>query len=244
MNEATIAARLYGPSPEPVASHPMPDDDTAARLFGASQQPQQAAGARDPAARLFGGPDADPEPVAAEEREPITDDELLARLYPEEPEPVELDPVPADVQALRDAQDRRTFSAQTTYRDAAPDGDFEALGIDPEVGRKGMAEVREIFADLDLTPGDVRGLRERAERLRDAPVDPIAQREAAVDALNREFGKGAAQAWREARALVARDPRVSKIIETMGLGDDAATIVRLAHVARAQRLSGKLKGVK
>lgn len=242
MNDATIAARLYGaPPPEPVASHPTPGDDAAERLFGASQQPQQATGARDPAARLFGGPDADPGPAEDEEREPLTDDEHMARLYPEKPDPVELDTVPPEVKELRDAQDRRTFSAQTTYRDAAPDADFEALGIDPEVGRKGMAEVRELFADLDLTPGDVRGLRERAEKLRDAPADAFAQREATVDALNREFGQGAKQALREARALVARDPRVAKMIETMGLGDDAATIVKLAHVARAQRLAGKLK---
>lgn len=246
MDDTTTAAILYGTPttpPTPAPATQTPADEMAERMFGATApKPEEPTTATDPAARLFGGPDAEPAPEEA--RQPRTDEELQAVLYPEPEKPAALAEVPPEVRELRDLPERRMFSAQEMLSEAVPDPtdeQCEAQGVDPEAARHGMVELREMFADLELGKLDVRDLRTRAETLRDTPVDTIAQREAAVEALNREFGQGAYQAWQDARALVARDPRVGKVIETMGLGDDADTIVLLAKKARSQRVAGKLK---
>ena len=234
--EAELGEALYG-TPATPAPTEAPQADSAPRPRTEAELGEA----------LYGKPAAAPvlQPPAEEPPQQRTAEELAAAMYPKDAEPVQLDPVPAEVQELRDDIARRMYSAQDTLREAvpeAPEETFTTEGIDPAVGRKALAEVREMFADLDLGPREVQDLRQRAERLRDAPVDPIAQREAAVEALNREFGQGAKQAWRDARALVARDPRVGKLIEAMGLGDDPDTVLLLARTARSQRIAGKLKG--
>lgn len=243
MDDATAAAILYGTPTKPATTPQTPADEMAERLFGATApKPEAPTTATDPAARLFGGPDAGPAPDVPHRLH--TEEEMQAILYPEPEKPAPLAEVPPEVQELRDLPERRMFSAQEMLSDAVPeptDEQCEAQGVDPEVARRGVVELREMFADLDLGKLDVRDLRTRAETLRDTPVDTIAQREGAVEALNREFGNGAYRAWMDARALVARDPRVGKMIEAMGLGDDAETIVLLAKKARSQRVAGKLK---
>lgn len=230
-----LAEALYG-TPDPAARSPSaPQLRTEAELGEAMYGKPQAA---QPQAQ----PDATSEP--ARQR---TAEELAEAAYPEPPEPVQLDPVPAEVQELRDDVARRMYSAQDTFRDAIPDADeaqraeLAAQGITPEAGRKATAELREIAADLDMSPADVAKVRQRATLVRETQPDVIAQREATVDALNREFGNDAKQAWRDARALVARDPRVGRMIEAMGVGDDPEVVLMIARVARAQRVAGKLK---
>lgn len=244
MDDATAAAILYGTPTKPATAPQTHADEMAERMFGATApKPEAPTTAKDPAARLFGGPDAEPAPE--EPRRPRTDEELQAVLYPEPEKPAPLADVPPEVQELRDLPERRMFDAQSMLRDAVPELSVEQCeehGLDPDAMRQGTAEVREIAVDLDLGALDVRDIRTRAERLRAEPVDTITQREGAVEALNREFGNGAYQAWLDARALVARDPRVGKVIETLGLGDDADTIVMLARKAHSQRAAGKLKG--
>jgi hypothetical protein len=245
MDDATIAERMFGTTPPPAApAQPSAGDIAAERMFGATApKPEAPTTAKDPVARLFGGPDAEPAPE--EPRQPRTDEELQAILYPEPEKPAPLADAPPEVQELRDLPERRMFDAQSMLRDAVPeltDEQCDEHGLDPDAMRQGTAEVREIAADLDLGALDVRDIRTRAERLQAEPVDVITQRESAVEALNREFGSGAHQAWLDARALVARDPRVGKMIEAMGLGDDADTIVMLAKKARSQRAAGKFKG--
>lgn len=188
------------------------------------------------------------------------DNDLAELLYPASPKPSDavetpqnnddetplvLAEVPPEVQALRDLPERRLYDIQAMLRDALPDltdKQCEAEGINPADARLARAEIREIAADLDLGAQDICTLGELSRQVRSAQVDPITQREGAVEALNREFGNGAYQAWLDARALVARDPRVGKMIEAMGLGDDADTIVMLAKKARSQRVAGKFKG--
>lgn len=245
LDDATMAERLYG-TPKPAATRPPVDEATAMaeRLYPSTPKPEAkpAEPVNDPAARLFGGPDT--EPAQDEPHRPHTDAEMQATLYPEPEKPAPLAEVPPEVQELRDLPERRMFDAQSMLRDVVPeltDEQCEAEGIDPAVARQGAIELREMAADLDLGVLDVRTLRTRAETLRSTPMETIPQREAAVDALNREFGSGAKQALRDARALVARDPRVARAVEAMGLGDDAETIVMLAKKARSQRVAGKLK---
>lgn len=226
MDESTIAAVMFDAPPPP---------EPAITLTGATP-------VADPAARLFGGPDTEPAPTEA--REPSTEAEQAAALYPEAEKPAPLADLPLEVKELRDLPERRMFSAQETFSEAIPDLSDEVCkeqGADPAVMRQGAVEVREIAADLDLGIPEVQTLRQRAGQLSESPVEAITQRESAVEALNREFGNGAYQAWQDARALVARDPRVGKVIEAMGLGDDADTIVMLARKARSQRAAGKFK---
>lgn len=245
LDDATIAERLYG-TPKPTRPQASVDevDVMAERLYPSTPKPavKPAAPVNDPAARLFGGPDT--KPVKDEPHRMHTDEEMQAILYPEPEKPAPLVEVPSDVQELRGLPERRMFDAQSILRDAVPEltaEQCEAEGIDPAVARQGAIELREMAADLDLGVLDIRSLRTRAETLRSTPVETITQRAAAVDALNREFGTGAKQALRDARALVARDPRVARAVEAMGLGDDAETIVMLAKKARSQRVAGKLK---
>lgn len=220
----------------------------AERLFGATAPKPEAKpveSVNDPAARLFGGPDT--ELAKDEPHRQHTAKEMQAILYPEPEKPAPLAEVPPEVQELRDLPERRMFDAQSMLRDVVQeltDEQCEAEGIDPADARQATVELREMAADLDLGALDVRALRTRAETLRSTPMEAIAQREAAVDALNREFGSGAKQALRDARALVARDARVARTIEAIGLGDDAETIVMLAKKARSQRVAGKLKSGK
>ena len=221
----------------------VPPPDTPAAPADSAPRPRTEAELGE---ALYGKPAPAPalQPASDEPPTQRTAEELAAAMYPKDAEPVQLDPAPPEVQELRDDIARRMYSAQDTLREAvpeAPEETFTAEGIDPAVGRKALAEVREMFADLDLGPREVQGLRQRAERLRDAPTDVITQREASVEALNREFGNDAKQAWRDARALVARDPRVGKLIEAMGLGDDPDTVLLLARTARSQRATGKLR---
>lgn len=193
---------------------------------------------------MFGSNPAPAAPAQDEPHRPHTEKEMQAILYPEPEKPTPLAELPPEIQDLRGLPERRMFDAQSMLRDVVQeltDEQCEAEGIDPAVARQATAEVREVAADLDLGALDVRALRTRVETLRSTPVETITQRESAVEALNREFGNGAKQALRDARALVARDGRVGKLVEAMGLGDDAETIVMLAKKARSQRVAGKLK---
>lgn len=231
-----LAADLYGTPSTSTTPATTPQTDSAPRLRTQAELGEA----------LYGKPSPQPvlQPASDEPTPARTFEQIAEDHYQKDAEPVQLDPVPPELQELRDDIARRIYSAQDTLREAVPEAtdEFcEAQDVDPKEERKARAEVRECCADLDLGPSQIQSLRQRAERLRETPVDAIVQRESAVDALNREFGNDAAQAWRDARALVARDPRVGKLIEAMGLGDDANTIVLLARTARSQRIAGKLK---
>lgn len=234
---AELAADLYGGEPSTPAPTEAPQTDSVPRLRTEAELGEALYGKTSTVAPVLRPPSDEP----AQQR---TFEQIAEDHYQKDAEPVQLDPVPPEVQELRDDIARRMYSAQDTLREAipeAPDEFCEAQDVDPKEERKARAEVREMCADLDLGPSEVQSLRQRAERLRETPTDVITQREAAVDALNREFGQGAKQAWRDARALVARDPRVAQLIEAMGLGDDPDTVLLLARKARSQRLAGKLK---
>lgn len=229
-----LGAALYGGggAPPAPAEPPAQPADSAPRLRTEAELGEALYGKPAPAPELRPPSDEPPQPRTFEQ---------IAEAHYQKDEPVPLDPAPPAVEQLRDDVARRMYPAQVTFAEVAPDTDFKAQGIEPETGRKAMAEMREMFADLELAPQDVQSLRRRAERLRDAPIGATAQQQAANEALNREFGPAAAQALQVARLLVARDPRVAKLIDHMGLGDDPETVVMLARKARSQILAGKLR---
>ena len=240
-----LAAALYG-TPAPTTSQPAQANaqgeavatpltqrtsaELAAALYGNSAAPQQP---------------ATPEQAGGNEEEqtkPRTQEELAAAIYGPKDDGEPLDPVPEEVAALRDDPLRRMYPAQVNLQEAIPDQLFTSVeGVEEQAGRKVARELREMAADLDLGRGEVQTLRSRAAFVHEHKPDPAAQREAAVEALNREFGNGAKQALRDARALLQRDPRTAKIIEAMGVGDDPQVVLMIARAARQQRVAGKFK---
>lgn len=234
-----MSARMFGgttPSAQPAATLTTPDQDMAARLYGGTAPTQSTA--------LYANSDHQALQQQAEpeaDRPPRTEQEQADHLFGDKAAPVELEPVPDEVKALRDTTERRMFSAQQTLREAIPDATEPAEGFDLATTNKAMAEVREIAADLELGPTEVQQLRHRAELVRAAPPAEAEQVDAAIHALNTRFGNDAKQALRDARALLARDPRAAKVIENLGLGNDPHTVVMLAERARAQINAGKLK---
>lgn len=93
---------------------------------------------------MYGKPPPPPvqQPPSDEPTQARTAEELAEAAYPKPPEPVQLDPVPAEVQELRDGVARRLYSAQDTFRDAIPDADeaqraeLAAQGITPRPGAR------------------------------------------------------------------------------------------------------------
>lgn len=68
-----------------------------------------------------------------------------------------------------------------------------------------------------------------------------AWREEVVTRLNAEFGHGAKQALRDARALIAKDPRWIQMIDRRDAGDHPETVIFFARLAKQARSSGRLK---
>lgn len=209
------------------------DDSLAERLFGATapvNNPQ---------------PSSNAQPTSNEgseetTRQPKNETELAQSLFPEKPKPPELAKVPEEVQAIRETSERKMFDAQTMLREALPDNMFEDQGVDPNKASIALREMREVAADLDFGANEVMTIRQRAQALQTQPIEPLVQAIQTEEVLIARFGSDASQALADARLLLQRDPRASKVIEVMGLGNDAATIVMLAEKARSQIGSGKL----
>lgn len=226
MLDDTALAKLYPPPPEPEAA-PAPATDAAGALYGTT---------------LTDSPDP-----ADEGLEATTTDEKAEALYGDPEPPPNVVSVPDNIRALREGDpDRKVYSPQSAYNRVLEDGLLDPLdgspgNLPPEARPAVVAELREIAADLGLAPTDVELIRTRAGMARTTPVKPEAAIDDAVTQMNAAFGQDAKRAWLDARALVARDPRVAKLIEGLGLGNDGRTLVAIAQAARRQRAAGRLK---
>lgn len=229
---ASMAARLYGgPAPaEQAPATPQPAASAASQLYDAPPEPQQAT------------PEAAPTP--AMEAKPA---DVQQALYGER-EALPAIEIPENIQTMRAADGaRQMYSPQGTYASVLPDdlwaGDETAKAIPEPVQRAALAELREMAADVAMSSDDVRALQSIARQIPEAPsdADRIAWREQAVTRLNETYGNGAAQAFRDARAFIAQDPRRAKILDNKGLGDHPDTVLMVARLARQARMQGKLK---
>lgn len=226
---ASMAARLYGGTAledQPQAA-PQPAASAASQLYDAPTEPPQAT------------PDA---PV--EETQPADVQQALYGEGEELPTAV----IPENIRAMREADGaRQMYSPQGTYASVLPDdlwsSDETAKAIPEPVQRAALAELREMAADVAMSNDDVRALQSIARQIPEAPsdADRIAWREQAVTRLNETYGNGAAQAFRDARAFIAQDPRRAKILDAKGLGDHPDTVLMVARLARQARMQGKLK---
>lgn len=171
---------------------------------------------------------------------PRTDEQIQEKLFSSEEDDEPLIEVPPEVQAIRNRQDRKMFSAQQTLREAISESDFTIPdGTDPKQVTRAVRELRELAADMDFGPREITFIRDRAAAIKASPQDPASQQAAAIEALEREFGSDAAQALNDARALLLRDPRAANLIGSMNLGNDPEMVVLIAKTARSQRAAGK-----
>lgn len=220
--QAQIAATFYDATP--AASAPSQLYDTAAA---------------EPARAIE---DIPPAPQAAR-----TQEEREQAFYGKPEAPPAID-IPENIKALRGADGtRKMYSPQGTYAAVLPDdlwaSEESAKDIPEPVQRAAIAELREMAADVAMSNDDVRALQSIALQIPEAPsdADRIAWREQAITRLNETYGNGAAQAFRDARAFIAQDPRRAQILDAKGLGDHPDTVLMVARLARQARMQGKLK---
>lgn len=223
------------------------DAALAAKFYPNSHPPEKAASRPAPES-----PQATPEPAGA----PVLSEEARAeasgeRLFNKAPEPFVDVNAPEEVKALRDADGaRKMFSAQETYKTDLPLADFEAV-----VGQEGPDGVpftqeqavqaagvwREVVADLELAPADVRELVPIFKAPPPTPEVQAANRTAAMKWLVAAHGDRAGFALEAARALIARDPRTAALLDHSGAGDDVRVVRKIVGAAMRQVQSGKLK---
>lgn len=152
---------------------------------------------------------------------------------------------PEEVKALRDADPaRRLYSAQETYKGELSAEVFDSVegeGITPEVRQQAAATWREIAADIELSPVEVRELIPVFQAPPPAPEVQEANRAASFKWLNEAHGDQAGFALAAAQALVARDPRVAALLDHSGAGDDVRVVKKVVAAALKAVASGKLK---
>lgn len=130
----------------------------------------------------------------------------------------------------------------------------EAIGTTIQIGdqsvevtrklvNKVVSEVRATVGDLGMNAEEAKAFVSSVKRAGkgEAPQDRVPGRESAVEMLNAEHGVNAAQALRAARAYVEKNPKLGRVLELSGLGDDPATVATIARRAFALQRSGKLK---
>lgn len=235
MDDASIAECMFGAT--------SPKVPTTLITSGATMSHDDV-----PAAHVITRPeDDDPDEFygvdATETKTPEEQAEALYGPKEEETAPVE---IPPEIAKLRAEDSARTmYSPQSVFAEVIHDNIFaqaeDAHTIDQKHIKATIKEMREIACDLGLSAHDAALLRDRAAALSREPVEAGKQIDVAVDMLNRTFGREAKQALNDARKLVARDFRVGRLIESLGLGNDPETVVTLARAARSQRNAGRLK---
>lgn len=156
--------------------------------------------------------------------------------------------VPGEIQDLRkqaieEDPARRMYPPEKQIT-AISDTAFDSVeSLTPQQRTEVVEEMRRIAADVSFGNADIQGLLSRASALQANPIPPEQQQAIAMRDLRLQFDgeKGAAKALADARALLNRDPRAKKILLALGLGDDSATIIRLAKQAARERARGRLK---
>jgi hypothetical protein len=247
MNTSDMAVALYGEATavQPIAT-PRPAAGVEAPEHGMPAGPTLTPTTHAQAANTLYG-----EPISAKAAAVENAEEGSAPpSKQEESSHIKID-VPDHVKAERESdQGRKLYSAQAQFKSALPDNLFDpqeiegedaAAPISPEVRKAVVSELRDMAADLGLEPLEVKEFQQRSALLRTSPVPVSQQVQDSIDALNAAFGKDASKCLKDARALIAKDPRTAQIVDALGLGNDSRTILTLAHAARRARAAGKLK---
>ena len=150
--------------------------------------------------------------------------------------------VPAEIRQQRADAARKLYGGDAELAKVMPDEMFKEAGVAPDVQAALAAEVRAIAGDLGLVPADVGGIRTAlaAERANPASDERrVANREQIIDAMNRQYGQGAKQAWLDARNFLAQDPRRAAFLAPVG--DDPKTALRIVELAQRAKKAGRLR---
>jgi hypothetical protein len=148
------------------------------------------------------------------------------------------DAIPDSIKELRNESIRKLYSAQKEFAEAIPDSLFDSAGLDYEVQEVLSQEIREMAMDVGMNSSDIPDIITAMSKPPLTPVQRISARETAVTLLNNEFGPGAKQALRDARAFVQQDPRRNAMLQS--IGDDPTIVLKVARLARVAKMSGKL----
>ena len=134
---------------------------------------------------------------------------------------------------------QRDPAALAELAQALPDAEFidEASGIDAELAPIVATELRALAADAGMTAQDVQLVREAYAQRAQTEAEQIADGEQAIAELNRIYGQGAAQAWRDTKRFVAADPRRAQLLAPIGF--DPTVVVKITALAQAAKAAGK-----
>lgn len=180
------------------------------------------------------------------EQQPVTTQQT-SESQPAEARPAEaqaggeLAPVPDAVRELRDDPLRRMFSPQGTFASVQLEEAMRDVALPAELKTAAAIEFREIFADIGASPQDAHELVNAVSVFSAEPV--TAERDAsnandAIGLLNQHFGNDAANALKDAQQMIARDPRIVKMLDQSRLGNDPKTVLKIAQLARSAKLRG------
>ncbi|TCK94129.1 hypothetical protein B0G74_0665 [Paraburkholderia sp. BL9I2N2] len=195
----------------------------ADRLFGKSSVPSA------PADQLPPVEAAKPAEATQADAKPATETPAAA---------IEL---PDAIRELRDDPLRRMFSPQGTYASVQLEESMKDVALDPAVKTAAAVEFREIFADFEASPQDAHELVSAATRFTAEPMTTerdASNTNAAIELLNQHFGNDAKSALAAAQQMIARDPRLSRMLDQTRLGNDPKTVLKIAQLARSAKMRG------
>lgn len=230
---AAIADRLYA-SPAPAAVTP------AATPPAAVVQPDSAMRERGRAALEVRV--AEQTRAAAEKARPTDDASIAERTWGEKEASAPLVDVPDAIKTLRDDPLRRMFSPQGSFASVQLEESMADLALDPAIRTAAAAEFREIFADIGASPQDAKELVDTASRFHAEPMTPerdATNTNAAIQILNEHYGTDAKAALATAHEMIARDPRIAKILDASRLGNDPQTVLKIVQLARSAKQRGE-----
>lgn len=191
------------------------------------------------AAAIYGGepPAAHAPPAESVAR---TFDEIAVAMH-DKPEPL-AEELPAEIQALRDADPARAiYDDRTQYKAAGIDQALGELGIEGQAAEAEHKAWAGVFADMGLDAVDAAAMVRVGLIDEPTPEEAAAWPEQAQAALRETFGDDAQQALADARLLVGRDPRLKDFLNRTGLGDHPHVVKLAAQRARALIANGTLK---
>lgn len=231
-----LAARLY---PSSAPSTPAADTSAPPPVVEPMAAPNDAAEAAR-AAQLARGAEINAQAAADNAETERRKTPIEDRMWADKPEAPKAE-VPDAIRELRDDPLRRMFSPQGTYASVQLEAAMKDVAADPEIKAAAAAEFREIFADIGASPQDAHELVDAATRFTAEPM--TAERDAsntnaAIQLLNEHFGNDAKSALAAAQQIIARDPRIARMLETSRLGNDPQTVLKIAQLARSQRARG------
>lgn len=222
---------------------------SAAALYGDPAAPAPAAAAEPasaPAAAPNSGQPQGRAPTRPAPEHPLAKSERLADGLYAQPEDVSVE-VPESIANARKGDELRTiYGAQGQFgqdiTDAIAEGSAEFAAFPEDMRKAAIAEVREIAADVGMTNEDVSTLKALAPQFNATTAEQVAQWQAeSVQTLQREYGEEWQQALADAKALIARDPRLVQIMRAGGRGNHPQVVSMFARLGRQARMSGRIK---